>query len=161
MTAQTAGRGRPGRPPGKKVTAPNKTAPGPTNNLQSSPVEEETVLIHFVETGFAAFTYTWFAGQELEVERGSADFLRTCDANGDSWLDQSEEEQLTRYNKVFFKKGPSDIPNPIINYEVNSEERLNEFGNGVTTFAGLWNSKAHLEIAAQKELARGRTVPRD
>jgi hypothetical protein len=120
-------------------------------------LEPETVLIHFTDD-FVALGVNWQAGQELEVTRGSAEFLRTCDLNGNSWMDTTEETQLAEGGKVCFKKGPSDIPNPITNYTQHVNERIDFYG--VSNATGSYLSLAAKQAAAEKEIARGRGVPK-
>lgn len=120
------------------------------------PEVAEAILIHFTDN-FTALGVVWEAGQELEVVRGSAEFQRTCDRYGNSWLDTSEETQLKEGGKVRFKKGPSDIPNPIINYTQHLNEKIDFYG--VSNATGSYLSLAAKKAAAEKEIARGRSVP--
>ena len=145
-------RGRSAKPAAAKAVPAPVVVPDVAEVL-----EPETILIHF--TGhFNAFGVLWEAGQELEVVRGSAEFQRTCDRNGNSWLDTSEEEQIRDTGKVLFKKGPSDIPNPIINYTQHVNERIDYYG--VSNATGSYLSLAAKQAAAEKEIARGRGIPK-
>jgi hypothetical protein len=128
----------------------------PAKAASVAPEASDTILIHFVDN-FTALGTSWEAGQELEIVRGSAEFQRTCDRHGNSWLDTSEETQLKEGGKVRFKKGPSDIPNPIINYTQHLNEKIDFYG--VSNAAGSYLSLAAKKAAAEKEIARGRGVP--
>ena len=110
----------------------------------------ETILIHFVKDGFSAFGTVWQAGQELEVVRGSEEFQETCNRNGVSWMDNADDPN--------FKHGPSDIPNPIINYVQHPNEKIDFYG--VSNATGSYLSLAAKKAAAEKEIARGRSVPK-
>lgn len=138
-----------------KTTAPAKRG-RPAKAAAYEPEVEEAILIHFVDN-YVALGVVWEPGQELEIVRGSADFQRTCDRNGNSWLDTSEETQLKESGRVVFKKGPSDIPNPIINYTQHLNEKIDFYG--VSNATGSYLSLAAKKAAAEKEIVRGRSVP--
>ena len=74
--------------------------------LEQSEAGGEGILIHFVEDGFTAQGRIWYRGQELEFDKEGRAYDQTKDRNGDSWLDLSEDEQIDRYGKVYFKPGP-------------------------------------------------------
>lgn len=124
--------------------------------VSAEPKADETILIHFVKDGLSAFGTVWLAGQELEVTRGSAEFQDTCSRFGKSWLDESEADQAST-GAVMFKHGPSDIPNPIINYTQHLNEKIDFYG--VSNATGSYLSLAAKKAAAEKEIARGRSVP--
>jgi len=69
---------------------------------------DQTILLHFLEDGFSAFSAVWYRGQELEIVKGSPSYEATLDRNGESWLElvDNEGEQVKRFGKVIFRKGP-------------------------------------------------------
>lgn len=66
---------------------------------------DDVIIIHFVENGHVALGKSWFIGEELSVQRGGEIFQRTVDRLGRSWLDMTEEDQLSAYGKVIFRLG--------------------------------------------------------
>lgn len=140
----------------RKTVTPRKTVQAPIDTPK--PVEDptEVILIHFVGYGLSYFGYNWEPGQELEIVKSSADYDRTCDATGKSWLDMTEEEQISRWGEVKFRKGPSDIPNAVIHYKTMPSEGFDYFGR--PKFGGYMSS-VEREKAAQAEIERGRKVP--
>lgn len=146
----------------KASAAPVKTATARKAALGATvpvkPVEEqsETFLIHFVRPGLFFFGYDWQPGQELEIVKPSDDFNRTCDATGKSWLQMSEEDQVKRWGEVKFRKGPSTIPNAVINYRKMPSDGFDAFGR--PKFSG-YMSIVERDIAARAEKERGRKVP--
>lgn len=68
--------------------------------------EGDSILIHFVEDGFTAQGRIWYRGQELEFALGGEAYEQTKNRYGVSWLDMTEDEQLDRYNTVYFRRGP-------------------------------------------------------
>ena len=143
----------PGRP--RKVIAPKMVSKAEPI-IEEKPVEKETILIHFVTDGFTAFGYVWSKGQELEIEVPSPEYDRTCDTTGASWLRLTEEEQLARYAKVWFKSGPSNIPNSVINYRTLSLDRPDYLGR---PRFNSYLSHIELQKAAELEKKRGRSIP--
>jgi hypothetical protein len=77
-----------------------KAAPAPKEP------EVKTKLIHFVRDGFTAFGTIWYTGQELEIQIPSHDYTVTLDANGKSWLDESEQDQYDIRGDVYWREGP-------------------------------------------------------
>lgn len=116
--------------------------------------EADTILIHFVRDGVTAFGTVWYAGQEVEIARDSDAFKQTIDRSGDSWLDKSEEERLNR-GPLTWKSGPSDIKNELIDYPENFDP------HGMTYHKGEWFDLTMLKIRAEKEIARGRSIPKN
>lgn len=82
----------------------------PEDAFDTTEAEEtdQTILLHFLEDGFSAFAVVWYRGQELEIVKGSRSYKATLDRNGQSWLDlvDNEYEQVKRFGKVMFRKGP-------------------------------------------------------
>lgn len=68
--------------------------------------EGDTVVIHFVEDGVTAQGQVWYTGQELEFVVGGDRWQDTLDRNGNSWVSQTEDEQIERRGKVYFRRGP-------------------------------------------------------
>lgn len=66
----------------------------------------DTFLINFVSDGFTAFGQVWYTGQELEFHVGGSDYALTQNGDGKSWLNLSEDEQIERYGRVMFRRGP-------------------------------------------------------
>jgi hypothetical protein len=133
------------------------TATSATPAARKPRIAKDKVLIHFVEDGVTAFGYVWTAGQELELDRNSEEFKQTQDANGTSWMDMTEKEQVNSKGSVKWRKGPSSIPNPIINFEQHPNEHIDFYGvsSGGVSYLTLKNKEA----AAQKEIERGRGLP--
>jgi hypothetical protein len=123
-------------------------------------VEPKTVLIHFVAEGFTAFGTIWRPGQELEIIEGTSEYEVTLDIEGHSWLNVSEEEQVSRWGEVKFKLGPTDIPNVIIEAQPFSAEKEYKWNTrpGKTT-SNAYTSAQNVENAANAEIRRGRSVP--
>lgn len=67
---------------------------------------DNRILIHFVEDGGTALGKIWARGQELEFDVPSEPYDGTKDRFGQSWLDFDENEQMRRYGKVRFRRGP-------------------------------------------------------
>jgi len=69
-------------------------------------VDGSVISIRFIETGLSGLSNVWRAGQELTVAIDSADYARTMDRNGNSWLDLAgnPEAQIKRWGKVFFEE---------------------------------------------------------
>lgn len=67
--------------------------------------EGDTVLIHFIDDGFTAQGTTWYRGQEVEVVVGSKQWNDSLDREGNSWFSMTEEDQLDKYDKAFFRRG--------------------------------------------------------
>lgn len=128
-------------------------------DVAEAPQDNEPILIHFVEDGVTAFRYTWSAGQELEVIRGSAEYEQTLDLHGNSWLDKSEEAQLEFFGSVKWRKGESPIPNPVINYTPHPAERFDSIHKLVSNAGNTHLSLAFKKSAAEAEIARGRGIP--
>ena len=122
----------------------------------------DSVLIHFVRDGVSAFGYSWSAGQELELVKGSPEFAETLDRNGYSWMEVTEEDQLSTFGHVRHRPGPSPIPNPVLNYTVNALDTpvANRTSEDQTRFGDLYFSEKSLKAAARDELERGRGVPK-
>lgn len=116
--------------------------------------EADTILIHFVRDGVTAFGTVWYAGQEVEIERGSEAFRATIDRSGNSWLDQPEEDRLKR-GPLSWKLGASDIKNELIDYPQNFDP------HGMTYHKGEWLDLTMLRLRAEKEIARGRSIPKN
>lgn len=116
--------------------------------------QSETILIHFVKDGATAFGTVWYAGQEVEVDRSSDAFRSTLDRNGDSWLDKSEEDRLSR-GPLTWKLGPSDIKNELIDYPSNFDP------HSMTYHKGEWLDLTMLRQRAEREVARGRSIPKN
>ena len=66
-------------------------------------VEEDAILIHFVEDGFTAQGRTWYTGQTVAF--GASAYEQTKDRYGNSWLDYTDSQQYRAYGKVFFRRG--------------------------------------------------------
>lgn len=66
----------------------------------------DKVLVHFVEDGWTAQGQVWYKGQELEFVVGEKAWKDTLDREGNSWILLTEEEQIDRGDKVFFRPGP-------------------------------------------------------
>lgn len=64
------------------------------------------IRIKFVESGFTYLGKVWLRGETYEVEAGSAEYEKTKDRNGDSWLDlaRDPEGQKKRYRNVLFEE---------------------------------------------------------
>jgi hypothetical protein len=114
--------------------------------------QNDIILLHFVRDGVTAFGTVWYAGQEIEVERGSEYFRQTLDRNGNSWLDRSEEDRLEK-GPLSWKLGPSEIKNELIEYPENFDP------HGMTYHKGEWLDLTMLRLRAEKEVARGRNIP--
>lgn len=134
----------------------------PRKTVETAPVKEtvipKTILIHFVNEA-NVLGYTWLPGQELEVEEGSPEYVRSLDRDGKSCLTLTEDEQVERWGKVHYRTGESTIPNSLICYTVDYRETRNWLG--VSNMQGWSNSEDYLRAAAEKELARGRKFPKD
>ena len=159
----------------RALKASNSPSQPPTAAFQESPGESiqgtisepstaapDTVLIHFVRDGVSAFGYSWSVGQELELVKGSPEFAETLDRNGDSWMEMTEEDQLSVFGNVRHRPGPSLVPNPIINYAVNPLDTpvVNRTSEDQTRFGELYFSEKSLKAAARDELERGRGIPK-
>ena len=66
---------------------------------------EETILIHFVEDGLTALGRVWYTGQELEFAIGGKAYEQTKNRFGVSWVEQSENDQIEKRGKVYFRRG--------------------------------------------------------
>ncbi len=69
------------------------------------PNSGDRILIHFVEDGFSVLEQLWYRGQELEIILGSTHWNATLDREGNSWMLLTEEDQIRKYGKVFFRPG--------------------------------------------------------
>lgn len=139
---------KPGRPP--RVPKPVEE---PTPEVEPA---SEKILIHFVSDGFTAFGYVWSKGQELEIEKPSPEYDRTCGTTGQSWLEVSSEEQGIRWGRVVFRRGPSSIPNSVLDYRVIPGDGVDLSGR--PKYQG-YMAKQEREKAAKAERERGRNVP--
>lgn len=64
------------------------------------------VTINFVHDGLTAFGRVWYRGQELSIDRTSADWETTIDpATGKSWLELDEYEQEDKWGNRYFREG--------------------------------------------------------
>lgn len=150
--------------PAKKTTGRPPVAPKPVRTPSSpsasllEPTEEKTTthLIHFLHDGFTAFGTVWRSGQELQIVEPSADFSRTVDANGKSWLSMTDSEQLSQWGKIMFGRGPSSVANSVINYRVMPGDGTDLSGR--PKYSG-YLSRPESEAAAKAETERGRSVP--
>lgn len=115
---------------------------------------ESTIFIHFLKDGVCAFGNIWMAGQELELERDSDEFRSSLDRNGKSWLDFTDKDQKTVWGEIRFGRGESPIPNPYLDYweSFDPDQR--------TYRKGEFLDRTMLEMEAQKERARGRSIPK-
>jgi hypothetical protein len=77
-----------------------------TRSVAPEVVDGQTVLIHIREDGFTALGRVWYRGQELEFTVGQPNWEDTKDIKGNSWVLQTESDQLRRYDKVMFGLGP-------------------------------------------------------
>ena len=68
---------------------------------------KDVLVIHFLEDGFSAFGAVWSKGQEIEIVKGSPEWNRTLDINGESWLDlvNNPQGQRRKWGKIFFAQG--------------------------------------------------------
>ena len=65
------------------------------------PRTQETELIHFLADGLSFAGTVWFLGQELELDKGSPRW-----AEAQAWINMSDFDQMERFGKVMFRKGP-------------------------------------------------------
>lgn len=78
-----------------------------TRSVSPEVVDGQNVLIHVREDGFTACGRVWYRGQELEFTVGEPNWEDTKDIKGNSWVLQTEAEQLRRYGgRVMFGLGP-------------------------------------------------------
>lgn len=90
----------------------NQLAVANSRNLDAAEPEmvvatsDNRVLIHFLEDGLTALGQVWHKGQELEFDLGGQAFEDTKDRYGYSWLSMDESDQLNRYGKIYFRRGP-------------------------------------------------------
>lgn len=76
---------------------------------QAAPAEDEELLVFHVEAdGFTAFEEVWTRGTEFNVVKGSEQYNRTLDRNGNTWLDHiaDEEWQYKVYGRIVVAPGP-------------------------------------------------------
>jgi hypothetical protein len=66
----------------------------------------DTLLIHFLEDGFTACGRVWYRGQELEFTIGSKAFIEQKDRAGRSWLELDDSDQMRKFGRVYFRRGP-------------------------------------------------------
>lgn len=66
---------------------------------------EDVVTINFVEDGLAAFGKVWRRGEELSVKRDTPEWEATCDRDGNSWMDLTDQQQFSRWGEVRFREG--------------------------------------------------------
>lgn len=115
---------------------------------------EDTVLVHFLADGVSAFGFIWLAGQEVEVQRDSEEFRSTLDRDGKSWLDQTEAQQKKAWGCARWGKGASPVKNSLLHYKENTDI------GGLTKIGGQYYTREWLKFNAEKELARGRSLPK-
>lgn len=135
------------------MTATTPRKPGrPAKVQQPEGTEFEPILMHVVIDGFTAFGTLWLAGQEIEVDE--VHYQATLDREGNSWLDFSEEQQISSWGVIKFVKGPSTIPNSLIEY-------VEDFRDMPKTNTYSWFDTANEDKAklAKAEVARGRSIP--
>jgi hypothetical protein len=113
--------------------------------------EPRTFLIHCIRDGATAFGNIWYVGQEVEVGKSSPAYRSTVDRNGDSWLEALESKPDCQNGT--WKLGPATIPNELIDYPQNFDP------HGMTYHKGEWFDLTMLRIRAEKEVARGRSIP--
>jgi hypothetical protein len=77
-----------------------------TRTVAPEVVDGQSVLIHIREDGFTACGRVWYRGQELEFTVGQPNWEDTKDIKGNSWVLQTESDQLRRYGRVMFGLGP-------------------------------------------------------
>lgn len=99
-----------------------KTKDSPLLRKDADPTQ--LVTINFVQDGMTAFGRIFYRGQELTIERGSAEWERTLDEEGNSWLEMDEDAQNDRWGERFFRPGKwtgkgFDVADP----ELTEEER--------------------------------------
>lgn len=70
------------------------------------PTDGTTLLIHVLEDGFTANGQVWYRGQEIEYVVGKQPYEDTKDRNGKTWLEWDDAEQMRRWGKVNFRRGP-------------------------------------------------------
>lgn len=120
--------------------------------LKAEAAEESgTFLIHCIRDGATAFGHIWYVGQEVEIQKGSPEYRSTIDRNGDSWLVALGSKPDCQNGT--WKLGPATMPNELIDYPQNFDPR------GMTYHKGEWLDPIMLRIRAEKEIARGRSIP--
>jgi hypothetical protein len=110
------------------------------------------VLIHIVEDGFTWAGQVWMRGQELEI---GPDHPRWADAQ--RWINMSDFEQMDRYGKIRFRKGPWPGRRSYADGAGSFEPVILGQGEGAQKYQGP--SVKELLEADQRERARGRAVP--
>ena len=73
----------------------------------------EPITIHMVEDGFSFAGRIWYRGEEIICRVGDETYQKTVNRDGDSWFDTTEAEQIDRYEKVMFRKGPWPFERPV------------------------------------------------
>lgn len=61
----------------------------------------EKILIHFVEDGLTFAGLVWMRGQEIEIGPGDPRWEEST-----RWILQDDFQQMERYGKIMFRKGP-------------------------------------------------------
>jgi hypothetical protein len=113
----------------------------------------ETVLIHCIRDGATAFGHIWYMGQEVEIEKDSEVFRTTLDRDGKSWVTGLLDKP--GYQNASWKIGPATMPNELINYPQNFDP------HGMTYHKGEWLDLTMLRLRAEREVARGRSIPKN
>jgi hypothetical protein len=117
------------------------------------PRTQETELIHFLEDGLSFAGTVWFRGQEIELDKGSQ---RWHEAQ--AWINMSDFEQMERWGKVYFRKGPWPGKRYVDAIREGGFQRLGPLREGGDEVAGP-DIKALLQ-AETRERSRQRGVPR-
>ncbi len=131
--------------------------PDPEYSPVGLPDGPGNIIIHILDDGFTALGQTWYRGQELEFEPGSAAYRDTCDRFGTSWLELRHDEfaQVEKYGKVLFRSGPW----PGKTYEDAAKAGF-ELLKPLTPGTTLAPSIVELQAAQEAELKRRRAAPR-
>lgn len=80
-------------------------AADPTMAVEAPEDPSAPRILHILVDGFTAFGKVWYRGQEITVVPESDEWKSTVDAEGNTWLNLSVQEQEIRYGRQVFGRG--------------------------------------------------------
>lgn len=81
-------------------------------SLETAPDEEivatsgNQVVIHFLSDRCTALGRQWYRGQQIAFDLDGQAYKDTKDRNGHSWLSDTEDDQITKFGEVRWRRGP-------------------------------------------------------